>query len=97
MQRRGKKTYQRSKATEEKRSSELLNEGVQKMAEEAMKVHEEILLANDLDETLCLHHIARDTRKAIRVDLLRRQEGGDGCDVAEVGCACRGKGSFLVA
>ena len=71
MQRRGKKTYQRSKATEEKRSSELLNEGVQKMAEESVEVDKEVLLTDDLDEALGLHHIAGHTGKAIWVDLLR--------------------------
>ena len=77
-------------------STELLDERVQKMAEESMEVDKEVLLTDDLDEALCLHHVAGHTGKAIWVNLLRGQERGHRCDVAEVGGARRREGPFFV-
>src|SRR4051812_11482763 len=90
------KTFKRDKTTRKKNSSILLDERVQETAKDGVQVNEEVFLADNLDKTLGLHHVAGHTGKAIRVELLGGQEGRDGCDITEVWCTCRRQGAFLL-
>lgn len=55
-------------------SSEVLDEEVQQLAEVAVQLNEEILLANNLGQALGSCGVARNTEETIRVNSFGRQE-----------------------
>jgi hypothetical protein len=56
--------------------TKFLDEGVEEAAEPRVELYEETLHSNDLDQSLGSHDIAADTRVAVGIDLLSREERG---------------------
>ena len=54
--------------------AKLVDQRMKKTAKEAVQLHEEVLLANNLDQTLRLHHVAGHAWESIGIKPLRGEE-----------------------
>ncbi|KAJ8105979.1 hypothetical protein OPT61_g9847 [Boeremia exigua] len=92
-----KQNVHKNVATYVKRcSSKVLDEKVQQLAEVAVQLDEEVLLADNLSQALGPGCVARDAGEAVGVDPLCRQERRYWGDVARCGRTGCGHGAVLV-